>query len=290
MKQVPLRILNILGRLILLLSAVVFLINHFFYKYSGNNYFPQGVPGVALMLIFLNLGLIFCFEKGSKYRQIGEELIHFFCVMSVIAIATNAIQLTPFPTIDHLIVKLEEYFNIHIPLILEWTNNHPKFKYILAISYDSLTNQMTFLPLLIIFSCRFHLIREYYFYLLITTLIGFSFYYFFPTTAPASVINSSLFSSEQIDTGLKFNQIHHFINPTTLEGGLIALPSFHTIWAILCVNLIKEWPIPCFLLLLNNFLLIASCILLGWHYCSDIFLGLIILLMAYYFFRHWQTN
>jgi membrane-associated phospholipid phosphatase len=149
---------------------------------------------------------------------------------------------------------------------------------------------MCILPLFVIFTGRFYLIRKYYFYLLCTALIGFGFYYFFPTTAPASVFNHSLFFQEQIDTGLKFKQIHQFMSPTTNNGGLIALPSFHMIWAILCVNLIKKWTIPYVVLSIVNLLLISSCVLLGWHYITDIVGGLIVLLISYYLFKHSQIE
>ncbi|PWY55329.1 hypothetical protein DGG96_12745 [Legionella qingyii] len=286
MYQVSSRSIIILSGLVLALSSIVFSINHFFYKYPSNNYFPEGIPFLALVLILINLGLVLYFPKGDKLRQVGRELIYFFLVMCLIAIATNAVQLTPFPIIDPLINTIEEHMDIHMEAILAWTHNHPQFKYILGVIYDSLTYQMSILPLLVIFTCRFHLIREYYFYMLSTVLIGFAFYYFFPTTAPASIINSPFFSPEQIDTGLKFKQIHHYINPTTNEGGLIALPSFHAIWAILCVNLLREWPIPCILLFIINLLLIASCVLLGWHYLIDIIGGFIVLLLSYYSLKY----
>ncbi|MCW8443819.1 phosphatase PAP2 family protein [Fluoribacter gormanii] len=281
MYQVSSRSIVILSSLVLILSSIVFSINHFFYKYPGNNYFPEGIPFLALVLILLNLGLVLYFPKDNKIRQVGRELIYFFSLMCIIAIATNAVQLTPFPIIDPLINTLEECMDIRMEAILAWTHNHQKFKYLLGVIYDSLTYQMSILPLLIIITCRFHLIREYYFYMLSTVLIGFTFYYFFPTTAPASIINSPFFSPEQIDTGLKFRQIHHYINPTTNEGGLIAFPSFHAIWAILCVNLLREWPIACILLFIINLFLIASCVLLGWHYLVDIIGGFIVLLLSY---------
>lgn len=287
MGQVSSRSIILLSGLILALSSIILLINHFFYKYPGNNYFPENIPFLALVLILLNLGLILYFPKDNKIRQIGRELIYFFAIMCVIAFATNAVQLTPFPIIDPFIVLFEEkYMHIYMESIVAWTHNHPQFKYLLGIVYDSLPYQMSILPVLIIITCRFHRIREYYFYLLCTALIGFGFYYFFPTTAPASVTNSPFFSPEQISTGFKFKQIHHYINPTTNEGGLIALPSFHAIWAILCVNLLREWPIPCVLLSIINLFLIASCVLLGWHYLIDIIGGFIVLWISYYLCRY----
>jgi membrane-associated phospholipid phosphatase len=202
--------------------------------------------------------------------------------MCLIALATNAVQLTPFSPIDMYIVRFESKLNINMVRILEWTNTYPGFKDLLNVIYNSIHYQMSIIPLVIIVSGRFYLLREYYFLLLVTAIIGFAFYYFFPTTAPASIISSSLFSPEQTATGYKFNQIHNHINPTTKEGGLIALPSFHTIWAIFCVYLLKEWMIPCIILLVINVLLITSCVLLGWHYPIDILGGLILAAGGYY--------
>lgn len=179
MNQVLSRSIIIYAGLILALSCLVFSINHFFYQYPGNNFFPEGIPSLVLTLILLNLGLNLYFPQGSKYRSLGLELIYFFIVMSVIAIATNAVQLTPFPIIDRYIVALEEYLDIRMENILVWTHHHPYFQFVLAQIYDSLPYQMSIIPLVVIITCKFHLIREYYFYMLSTVLIGFTVYYFF---------------------------------------------------------------------------------------------------------------
>ncbi len=279
----------LLSGLILALSFVVFLVNSLFYHFPGNNYFPENVLLFVLFIILLNLGLRLCFLKNSTPCLIGKEFFYFLGVMSLIALATNAVQLTPFPPIDAQIIALEAKSYIHMNAILIWTNTHPQFKSLLTIIYDSLPYQMSILPLLVIMTCRIHLLREYYFFLLCTTLIGFGFYYFFPTTAPASVIISPFFSIDQIATGLKFQQLHHYLNPTTNAGGLIALPSFHVIWAVLCVNLLKEWTIPCMALAIINMLLIISCVLLGWHYVSDVIGGGIVLLISYYILKQHET-
>ncbi|EHL30116.1 hypothetical protein LDG_7861 [Legionella drancourtii LLAP12] len=103
-------------------------------------------------------------EKKSNPCRIGQELFYFFSIMSIIALATNAVQLTPFSIIDQQIVALEQQIHIDMNAIVRWTNNHPQFKYLLSIIYDSLTYQMSILPLIVILTCRFHLLREYYFF------------------------------------------------------------------------------------------------------------------------------
>jgi hypothetical protein len=276
------RYLFLLSGLILFLASLSFLINSFSYKFPGNNYFPAQTPVIAIIILLTYTGLVILFGRENRASRSCIEIFYFFIIMALIALATNAVQLTPFPPIDMEILRFESFININLIAVMEWTNSHPILKSILAITYDTLPYQMSILPVCVIFSGRLSLLRDYYFLLLATTLIGFLIYYFFPTTAPASVLNSPLFSPEQIATGFKFNQIHNHMIPTTNEGGLIALPSFHTIWALLCINLLKEWTIACALLLLVNCILIASCVLLGWHYPIDIAFAFIIAGFSYY--------
>ncbi|KGP62194.1 membrane protein [Legionella norrlandica] len=282
MRAIPSRYFFLLGGTIVCLSFIVLSINYFIYQFPGNNYFPPNTPLIGSIILLNYIGLILTFDRTHRITLSGLELINLFAVMSVIALATNAVQLTPFSPIDKQIIALEKQFGIDMVAILEWTNKHPHLKYLLSIIYDSLAYQMSFIPLFVIISGRFQVLKDYYFLLLSTTLLGFSYYYFFPTTAPASEIQSSLFAPEQIATGLKFHQIHNHIQPTTIEGGLIALPSFHSIWAILCSYLIKDWFTPCIILSIINLLLIASCVLLGWHYPIDIFAAITLVGLCYY--------
>ena len=155
------------------------------------------------------------------------------------------------------------------------------FKMLLEFTYNTLPYQMSYIPMLIIASGRTKYIREYYFLFLISAIIGFSFYYFFPSTAPASIIKSNYFSTAQYATSLKFMQIHQHIQPTTIDGGMIALPSFHTIWAWFCLYLLRGWPVVFFIMLPVNLLLVASCVLLGWHYPMDILGGIVVILLSH---------
>lgn len=283
MQVIPLRCFILLAGTILGLSLIALIINHFYYQFPGNNYFPPNTSIIACIILLNYIGLTLVFGKNNRLTRSNLELINIFVVMSIIALATNAVQLTPFTPIDKQIIKLEEQLGINMVAILEWTSKHPYFKYLLSIIYDTLTYQMSIIPLCVIISGRFHILKDYYFLLLSTTLLGFTYYYFFPTTAPASEIHSHLFLPEQIATGFKFHQIHNHIQPTTIEGGLIALPSFHSIWAILCVYLVKDWFIPCMILAIINVLLMASCVLLGWHYPIDILAALALIALCYYF-------
>ena len=255
--------------------------NHLTYQYPGNNYFPPNTLLIEATLLLMYAGFYLQYGLNSKITRIMQEIIFFFLVMTVMIVATNAAQYTPFATIDKQLIAWEAWLPFDVKSVMDWTYTHPLIKTYFETIYLSLTYQMTYLPLFVIILGRTTLIREYYFLLLITALLGYGFYYFFPTTAPASIIDSPHFSDIQQATGLKFNQIHHHIKPTTLEGGMIAFPSFHIIWAWLCVYLLRHWPVAFVLMLLINLSLALSCVMLGWHYPIDALGSIIVIIMGH---------
>lgn len=267
--------------LICLLACLAYLINFCFYSYSGNNYFPTNAPLIVLILLLAILGSRLQYDKNGRLVETLQEIFYFFLVFSVIAFATNAIQLTPYQPIDKQLIDLDKMLAFDLTPFVAWTAKHPYWHYLLGIIYDSLNWQMSLLPLSIILARKTQAIREYYCLLLLTTLFGFSVYYFLPTMGPASWLHSAYFFKEQYATGIKFNEIHQHLPISTNEGGLIAMPSFHTIWAWLCLYLVRGWRLIFYLLLPINLLLIASCVLLGWHYCVDLIGSLVMLLPAH---------
>jgi hypothetical protein len=261
---------------------MAFLVNRLIYQFPGNNYFPPHTLYVGFSLLLMYLGFYLQFGQDSKITKAFKELTLLFLVMSILVTATNAAQYTPFPPIDHHLLTWQAWFPLEMQDYLTWRDAHPLIKTYLEYVYLSLTYQMTYLPLVIIFLGRTHRMREYYFLLMITGIIGYGFYYFFPTTAPASILENIPFAEEQRATGLKFNQIHQYIQPTTLEGGMIAFPSFHVIWAWLCVWLVRDWQILSLLLGMINLMLVAACVLLGWHYWIDVIASIIVIGFAHY--------
>lgn len=270
------------------MSCLAFMINAGIYHYPGNNYFPPNTPLIAFSLMLIYMGTYLQFGKESKLTSTIREVISFFLVTAILVVATNAVQYTPFPPIDAHILALQTHAPFTVEDLLNWSSTHQSIKMALETIYISLTYQMTYLPLFVILMGHITRVREYYFLLLITALIGYGFYYFFPTTAPASMINSIHFNELQRATGLKFSQIHQHIPPTTLEGGMVALPSFHVIWAYLCVYLVRDWRYIFHILLVINLILAAACVILGWHYILDVGASIVVILLGHgvYFLCH----
>ena len=113
-------------------------------------------------------------------------------------------------------------------------------------------------------------------------------YYFFPTVAPASEFNSQFFVAAQYATATKFHQMHSYQPITTADGGLIGFPSFHVIWGLLCIYLVKDIRILFIPLIIINVLMIVSCVLLGWHYISDVLGGFLIVYLSYWIYNKYR--
>lgn len=274
------------------LALLCYLANYFVYQFPGNNYIPSGALAGFNAVVLLYLGSRLFFESGHRLTCCAGQLCLFYAVISCVALLTNGIQYTPFPAIDRYIISLEQYLNIHLLKLMQPFHHAPTINYCLTIIYESLNYQLVALPLLAIILSYLHpsvyIPRLNHFYLLTlwTAFFGFALYYFFPTTAPASHFKSHLFTQSQYDTGLKFRQLHQYITPTTLDGGMIALPSFHTIWALLCLYLIRPLKWVFYPLCLCNSMLIIACVVLGWHYPSDIIAAFLILGVCHLLMTH----
>ncbi|MDP1604641.1 MAG: phosphatase PAP2 family protein [Legionella sp.] len=269
------------GLLICLFASIALLVNFFFYHFKGNNYLPPGTGLIGLSLLLILAGLRLSWDKTHYLNKFAETVFVLYLVMGAIAFLTNAVQFTPFRPIDDFLVSLEQVFNINMAAIVAWTHQHQTFQKILVIIYDTLPYQMSSIPVLMAALGHFSKLREYFCLMLVSALMGFGFYYFFPTIAPASVIQGPYFSLEQYATGLKFAEIHNHLSPSTIEGGMIAMPSFHAIWAWFCLYLVRGWPLLFTLLLPVNALLVISCVLLGWHYPIDLLGSLVVILITH---------
>jgi PAP2 superfamily len=272
--------------ILILLSCIAFLVNNIIYQYQGCNYIPEKTPGLAIILMLVYLGLVLEKSHLSNLKKKLQEFMIFCGSMLVIAFATNAVQYTPFLPIDLAIVNFEtKYLHISLLKILGCMQRHENLKHYLDITYSVLAYEMTFLPIILIIAGKFNIVREYNRLLLISVILGFLFYYFLPTAAPSSILPHKFFMPEQLATSYKFWAIHEHLRPNILEGGMISMPSYHVIWAYYCLRMMRTWKFLYYPLAIINCCIVLSCVLLGWHYISDIFGSIAIIYMTRYIMR-----
>lgn len=255
-----------------LFCLMTWALNFTVYRYPGNDY---GLTELQPFLLLFKLWIIgfgfslFWGKEAQSVRFINEVLTAIF-VFACLFWGATFIQYTPFPIVDRYLVAADHFFHLDVGMLVTGVHQRPFLNAFLNKIYFSLDSEIVLVLILMISARRYALLYEYYTYLMISALLGFAIYYLFPTTAPASVFSSPYFSESQHATGIKFNEIHHYLPPTTADGGLVSFPSFHVIWAWFSMYLVRCWRFLFIVLCFFNLCLVISCVVLGWHYWVDI--------------------
>lgn len=274
------RVILGLCALMLLLAIGCSSANELFTKYPGNNY-------TSWQWLLLAPLIVVMFGIAKVARDMAPRLAYFtryytlyYLIVTSMSLFLNGIQYTPFPTIDQTLGHWDLVLGINTPALLAWTAEHSWIKSLFIVSYNTTTTELFFLPMVLAILLLRRQLNEYLLSISISIIIGGMIYYFWPTAAPVSIFHSVNFLADQQATALKFYQIHHYIQPTTTQGGMIAFPSLHVVYAIVCTYVVRNkwWLfIP---LAIINFITIVSTVMLGWHYLIDALGGIVLAIVS----------
>ncbi len=248
--------------------------------YPGNNYLPSVWYFLAPFVLFMLGVAYYAHDISPRLAMFTRFYTLYFIFSFCLAVVLNGIQFSPLPTIDLWLVKWDQVMGIDTPALIAWTAHHPKIKLLFEIFYTAVSVELMLLPaLLALLQYKRHL-NEYLLLLCVVTIIGSLIYYFFPTAAPVSVFDSPYFLKLEQATVTKFQQIRHYIEPTTTQGGMVAFPSFHVIWSVICAYVLrKKWWLFVPIALINLGTIVAT-VMLGWHYLVDVIAGVIVAIIA----------
>lgn len=258
------------------LASIFILINHLFFHYTGAFYIPLIWLLISpFVLLFLIVAL--CTKDITpRMSFFTKTYTTYFFLFLGLSVMTTGVQYTPFPLIDKYLVMIDQWMGFYTLPVLNWTYAHPAIHTVFTYCYSSLGLELVFLPLILAALMDKSAIRIYFLSLVISYLIGMSIYYFLPTAGPTLIFHSPHFLVVQHDTFLKFFEVHHRLLLTTTEGGLIAFPSFHVIWACFMIYLCRHHRWLFYPILLLNLGVIAATVFLGWHYLTDLISGVLL--------------
>lgn len=280
-------------RLILKLMLVAFfmgsfyiLTNAFSTNYPGFNYLPWRWVFLAPFVFGITAYAMTVEDKAPRLAFFTKTYGIYFFIAITFAILTNGIQYTPFPTIDKSLLHFDQFVRFSTPALLQWTAEHPVIKKVFEFAYEFLNVEILLIPLILPWLYDKKRVYQFFSMMLIAFLIGTTVYYFFPTAAPVSVIHSSYFIPDVHATYTKFYEVHHYQAVTTGEGGMIAFPSFHVIWAVLLTYSLRGRRILFYPFALINLVVILSTLFLGWHYLTDVMAGMMLSVITIRACRH----
>jgi membrane-associated phospholipid phosphatase len=256
-----------------LLSAGISVYNHFTYQFTGEPYLPLKWVELAPLAFAVWLFALYARDISPRTALFTSSYCCYFFIFLMTGITTTSLQYTPFPLIDQHLVHFDQALGFSTNALLNWTYAHPLIKSIFNYAYILLYVELIVLPIVISLLLQKRAINIFLLTLILSTLIGCTIYFFFPTAAPASVFHNSHFMTSQTDTYLKFFEAHHRLPLTTYAGGFIAFPSFHVCWACLLTYLSKNKRWLFIPLAVFNIIVILSTMFLGWHYLADVLGG-----------------
>lgn len=228
------------------------------------------------LMVGLYIASIYACKITPRIGFVTWTYTMFYLIVMFNGMLTNYIQLTPYHTIDFSLVKIDKFLGFNQLAWLNWTYAHPWIQKIVNQCYGLMGFQLAIVPMVLALLMQKRAVRVLFISLLISFIIGTGIYYFFPTTAPASMFHDPNFALQQHDTFIKFFEIHHFLPVTTTQGGLIAFPSFHVVWAVLLAYSFRHKKYLFYPMALFNIIIILSTLMLGWHYLTDVIGGIIL--------------
>ncbi len=274
MKALRTSVLNInflISFIILLEIAISLGVNaESFHYQTGSNLVTKNLllslPGVILLFI---AGCVIELE-APRISYFFKALGQFYGVALLIQVLSTVIQLTPFSPIDQALWRFDQFFHFDSGHFYLWTLRHVFLEKTLFWAYIALPFELMYLPLLLIILQQKKAVSEFFSLCLITGCIGFTFYYFFPSTAPASVEPTVHFAPVYYDFLRQFNEIHRHEPLQVFIGGVVGMPSFHVIWALLLMLICRPFRGLFWLSVLFNGWVILSTLALGWHFLADV--------------------
>ena len=276
------RWLTLLLLLSFALTLLFVLINATTFHYTGISYFPRlSTPLICLGMQFAYFDR--CYPHISPRSGFILKNAAFYGLANIaLALFVSGLQFTPFPPIDLTLQGWDHALHFDSTVAMAWTAAHPWLRWFLNACYVSTDVQVALAPLVAGFAFDRRRMRVYLYAFVYSLLLGGLFYYFFPSSGPGSVYQSPYFAYVQQLTSAKFYWVHHRLPVTTMMGGMIAFPSFHVMWAVLTTYAALPYRKLFWAVAALNVLVVASTLLLGWHYLVDVPSGLLLAVLSLY--------
>jgi len=256
-------------------------INLVFFKYIGVAYFINLYVFVLFCCLLLSLVSSFIRADYPKTYGVLHGYAQYICLILVNVLFIQAVQYSPFDTIDNLLRSADNFIGFNNVSALQYVYSVGIVKYLLFFYY-SFTYEVFALP----FAALFFISRVHFCKFLLSSLIVFIVialaYYFFPAKNPSSVYNSNLFLPASYLTGIKFDDVHDFIKYPFAEasGGIFVCPSPHVAISLLLSYLWLEYKPVFIVIALYNLIVSMSAVLLGFHYLVDALLALFLVVCS----------
>ena len=278
-------------------SCIIILIMFIFsiatYTYDQFHAHYAALFDINLLRIFFGVWVLYRLSLLISYkylRQIcGAFCFTLFCIVGSY-IAAGAVSITPsLHLLNWSLLHADLNLGFHQLSYMNWTHQHPWLVSILHKAYDSWWLQFLFVPMILALYSKTKEISTWTLATLMAIFIGGLIYFIFPSSSPASVMYSPYFPASCYTCIAHFYAFHHMLDIPSNGCGLVDFPSFHVIDAVLNTLAFRRIKLVLIPMLILNTLLIASTLLLGFHFLVDVIAGFAIAFFTY-LVAQWIAN
>ncbi|MFM0341117.1 phosphatase PAP2 family protein [Paraburkholderia fungorum] len=234
----------------------------------------RGIAPVFFVVPAILAPLLFARYRHDERTRVGLVCSSLFISFSVVAsIFSYLVVSTNAPLVDSSLASWDHMIGFDWPTIFLWTKERPRLDFVLDLAYSSVFAQIGVAILYLAYTRRHEQLAEFNGVLAICFLITSIISCFFPAAGPAKYYHAVVYAD--------VSMLSHFepLREGTLRvidlrkmQGLVSIPSFHTIMAILLAYVMRKTPpYPVFLIL--NIVVIASTPTRGEHYLVDLIAG-----------------
>jgi len=270
----PYRLYLITATLISIIDLILFFKNKWHISSAG-------IFSNAFYIILITAPLLLKrYNQNSRIKNALAccALLIIFClcatVLGYFVISTNE------PNIDQWLAAADYLMGFDWPNIIIWAQSKPIFSLILLLAYSSVLLQIVIVIIYLSFTDRVRQLTEFNDVFIITGLVTIIASGFFPVAGPGKyyhdLVHVDLSRISQLEP-LRDGTLRT-IDLSNLQG-LVSMPSFHTIMAILLIYAMRRTKVQWIFLILNIVVLVATPIC-GEHYLADMIGGVITVVLV----------
>jgi hypothetical protein len=264
------------NKMLLSTSLALFCVDFVWMLWGGWTIRPDDIATSVLAVLLMMSPLAF-----GRYRS--EPKISALCLCAaflvlftqVAAILTYLVVSTNAPLVDHALNRWDRALGFDWPAAYTWVHAHPWVRSILAFAYGSGRLQIAFVLVFLCLTNRRRRLTEFTTSLMICYLVTVLVSYFFPA-GEASEFYANIVQTD-VSSHTHFALVRDGSFRTldlVLMQGMIAMPSFHTVLAILMAYAMRKTRLYGVFIALN-LVMILSTPTEGGHYLVDIFGGVL---------------
>jgi hypothetical protein len=258
-----------------LLLVTLGLLEYIWMALAGFQIGPGYLQALGFLTLLIFISLFYSYtgrdERIAGFARFGAQYLSLLAglmTLSYLAVSTNA------PVVDRDLDAIDKAMGLDWVAWTEWVIGHPAIRWALSLVYDSLPFQALFCFIYNVHTRANWRNSEIWWIMFISALVTIAGSAAFPATNP--YVYYGLKGAENFPHMQHFLALRDgtmYVISLTSAQGLIQLPSFHTVLAIMMTYNLRHnrWLFSIALVL--NFVLILSCPTEGSHYFIDLFAG-----------------